>query len=196
MVFPTPIATHQWPDSEELNAELKQLTLAAEQEGAGVARSNVGGWHSDMQFVHGEAPALRRLMGRVQRMAGEMTRAMMKPKQGQFTIEGWANLLRAGQYNALHLHPNSTWSIVYYVTGNPAPEGPGASDAFSGKIEFTDPRPGASATYTVENMMQQRCLLNPGAGAMIGFPSWLQHQVHPYFGPDVRISFAYNVLVT
>ena len=195
MIFPTPLATHRWPQSADLNAELEQLILAEESATEGLARSNVGGWHSGMDFLLRPEPPLQQLVTRIRMMVSEMTRAMMKPKDGQFTIEGWANVLRHGQYNGMHLHPNSTWSGVYYVTGNPPPEEGHPNAEFSGKIEFTDPRPGASATYTVENMMQQRCLLNPDAGTMIVFPSWLQHQVHPYFGPAHRISVAFNVVV-
>lgn len=196
MVFPTPIAVHEWPDSAELNAELKSLILADEAGGDGLARSNVGGWHSGMDFLYRPEPCLARLRGRIQRMTGELTGALMKPGRSRFSMEGWANVLRRGQYNSLHLHPNSTWSGVYYVTGNPPPDSPSDGDAaYSGKIEFVDPRPGASATYTVESALQRRCMLNPGPGAMIVFPSWLQHQVHPYYGPDTRISIAFNVLV-
>jgi len=195
MVFPTPIASHVWTDSGDLNEALREMILAEEAASAGLARSNVGGWHSPMDFLLRPEPPLQRLVMRIQVMVGELTRAMMKPKTDRFTLEGWANVLRRGQYNSLHLHPNATWSGVYYVTGNPAPEDGAGDPAFSGKIEFVDPRPGASATYTVENMMQQRCMMNPGPGAMIVFPSWLQHQVHPYFGPDERISVAFNVVV-
>lgn len=197
MLFPTAIAVHDWPDSKALNADLAALVRDAAREDGGVSRSNVGGWHSGPDFLLRQEEPLQRLRGRVQRMTGEMTRAIMKPERYRFHVEGWANLLSAGQYNSLHVHPNSTWSGVYYVTGNPPPEpgGPGEA-AFSGKLELVDPRPGAAATYTVENAMQRRHLVNPGAGAMVVFPSWLQHQVHPYFGPGERISIAFNVLVT
>ncbi len=195
-IFPTPIAMHNWPDSDALNAELTALVLAEEARSHGLARSNVGGWHSDMAFIRRPDPALRRLMSRINRMTREMTRLMMRPARHQVTVEGWANVLRHGQYNSLHLHPNSTWSGVYYVTGNPPPEPGTPGTDFSGKFEFVDPRPGASASYTVENKMQQRCLLNPGPGAMLLFPSFVQHLVHPYFGPGERISIAFNVLIT
>ncbi|MEO1459428.1 MAG: TIGR02466 family protein [Pseudomonadota bacterium] len=194
MVFPTPIAVHRWDDSDALNAALTALVLAEEARGEGLARSNVGGWHSEMTFIMREEPPFLQLMDRIRTMVGALTGAMMKPAQHRFRIEGWANVLRTGQYNSIHLHPNSTWSGVYYVTGNPPPEGAGDPE-YSGKIEFIDPRPGASATYSVENAMQRRCMLNPGPGTMIVFPSWMQHQVHPYFGPRERISIAFNVVV-
>ena len=195
LVFPTPIALHVWPDSQGLNAALKQAILAEEAKSPGLDRSNVGGWHSPMDFLLRPQPPQQRLMGRIRSMVGAMTDAVMKPGRYSFKVEGWANVLRKGQYNSIHQHPNSTWSGVYYVTGNPPPaEGEGTE--YSGKIEFIDPRPGASATYSIENTMQRRSLISPDPGGMIVFPSWMQHLVHPYFGPEERISIAFNVLVS
>lgn len=197
MIFPTPLAVHEWPNSAALNQALTEMILAEESRSSGLARSNVGGWHSEMDFFLRDAAPLNQLRARAQRMVSALTEMTMKPKGAGFSMEGWANVLRAGQYNSIHVHPNATWSGVYYVTGNPPPpEGSGADPTYSGKIEFIDPRTAASATYTVENMMQRRTMLNPGPGAMILFPSWLQHQVHPYFGPDVRISIAFNVVIS
>ena len=194
MAFPTPIIVHEWQDSDALNAALCTLILADEAANTSLSRSNVGGWHSGMDFIERDDPAIHHLLTRIRTLLSEATQAMMKADGKGFRIEGWANVLRKGQYNSIHVHPNSTWSGVYYVTGNPPPEPPGTPE-FSGKIEFIDPRPAASATYTVENMMQQRTMLNPGPGTMIAFPSWLQHLVHPYFGPGERISVAFNMLI-
>ena len=92
--------------------------------------------------------------------------------------------------------PNATWSGVYYVTGNPAPPTAMERIPIPARSNSRIPRPGAAATYTVENMMQQSCMLNPDAGTMVVFPSWLVHQVHPYFGPDARVSIAFNVVIS
>lgn len=193
-VFPTPVALHVWPDSDALNADLAALAhrLAAQAQSAG--RSNVGGWRSDNGFLERSEPCVEALAQRARAMVAEMTRLMMAPGPRRYDMEGWINLLRAGDYNSPHVHPNSTWSGVYYVAG--APGGTGSDTAFAGKIELLDPRPGAAAAYTVENAMQTRTLLDPQPGAMLLFPSWLQHQVHPFRGEGVRISVAFNVLVT
>jgi len=193
-IFPTPVAMHVWPDSEGLNAGLATLARAMAQAGPSAARSTIGGWRSGNDFMDRPEPCVRELATRAQTMVGEITELMMKPGKRRYHMEGWINLLGQGGYNSPHVHPNSTWSLVYYVTGNPPPAT--GDPGFSGKIELLDPRPGAAASYTVENAMQSRTLLNPQAGAMLVFPSWLQHQVHPYHGPGERISVAINVLVT
>ncbi|MEL6267858.1 MAG: TIGR02466 family protein [Pseudomonadota bacterium] len=195
-IFPTPLAAYSWPDSEGLNRALADVVFAEEKRSPSLGRSNVGGWHSSNDFFNLPDPALERLRARVRSMILALTGAVMKPGQHRYSVVGWANVLRTGQYNSIHVHPNSTWSGVYYVTGNPPPADDAPNPGYSGKIEFIDPRPGASATYAVDNTMQQRVMMNPDAGTMIVFPSWLQHQVHPYFGRETRISIAFNVTVT
>lgn len=193
MLYATPVVVHAWPDSAALNTDLRAL-IEAEAAAAPVAvtRSNVGGWHSDTRFLERDAACVRRLLDRVRVMSVELTRALMAPGHYAFRVEGWANLLRAGQYNSLHVHPNATWSGVYYVTGNPAGGEPGA---FAGRIELVDPRPAASNSYTAESSLQQRFLYSPRPGAMLVFPSWLQHMVHPHNEAEARISIAFNVTV-
>ena len=39
-----------------------------------------------------------------------------------------------------------------------------------------------------------RQILDPQPGTMVALPSWLQHHVHPYFGPGERISVAFNAI--
>ncbi|MEL6371153.1 MAG: TIGR02466 family protein [Pseudomonadota bacterium] len=199
-IFPTPLALHQWPDSDALNAELaavvKEAEAAAEPASPHKAKSNVGGWHSDVRFIHRDEPCLARLRARITTLADEFTGAMVAdPTRFDVTIEGWANVLRDGSYNSLHMHPGCTWSGVYYVTDAglpPDPQNPSPEDIL-GTIEFLDPRPGAVASVMPENRMERRSVFNPPAGAMIMFPSWLQHMVHPYRGDGERISVAFNV---
>ena len=71
LVFPTPIAIHAWPDSQELNAALKRSILFEESRSPGLDRSNVGGWHSPMDsllrpaavLLSAEAPSFVRSRG-------------------------------------------------------------------------------------------------------------------------------------
>ena len=101
-----------------------------------------------------------------------------------------ANLLREGGYCNLHNHGTAHWSGVYYVTGNPSVPG----RPFSGKLEFVDPRPAATMLLLEHFTIYGRQILDPQPGTMVAFPSWLQHHVHPYFGPGERISVAFNAI--
>lgn len=195
MSFSTPLLNMVWPDSEALNHALRELILAAAREGGGIARSNVGGWHSDLRFLAQDAPCVLELRSRIERIINELTRRVARPQSAgqrvRFDVEAWANVLPQGGYHSLHSHPNAFWSGVYYVTDNEAVEG----HPLSGKLELVDPRPGASLRYADLTDLYGRFLLSPRAGQMIVFPSWLQHFVHPYFGAGERISVAFNVSI-
>src|SRR5256885_9503515 len=46
-LFPSPFLHHVWADSEPLNKELREHILARERAHPGMAKTNVGGWHSE-----------------------------------------------------------------------------------------------------------------------------------------------------
>ena len=191
--FATPLVNYQWSDTMELNAALHELIMTRLEEDSGVQKSNVGGWHSTTDFLSWDAPCVQELRQRLERFTVELTGLVLDPakkeRKIQFSIEAWANVLRHGDYNSMHVHPNSFWSGCYYINGNDPVEG----HPFSGKLELIDPRPGASLSYAENTNLYGRFLLTPVAGQMIVFPSWLQHQVHPYFGESERVSIAFNI---
>jgi uncharacterized protein (TIGR02466 family) len=193
-IFATPICNYLWPDSGALNRALGDAIFSREQASSGLARSNVGGWHSELDFFAWDLDCVRALKQRVEQFVTELCRVTARNEQAAvcFELEGWANVTRNGQYHSLHSHPNAAWSGVYYVNGNPRADD---NHPFSGKLELIDPRPGASLTYAESSALYGRFLVNPSPGQMVLFPGWLQHQVHPYFGSDARITVAFNANV-
>ena len=191
--FSTPILFYQWPDSDVLNAELREFLLAKEAEDEGLARSNVGGWHSDGNFFDWDAACVRATENRVIRVMIALSRAIMPEHEQKLSYDyhlfGWANINRHGSYSSVHNHPNWIWSGIYYVaTGEPEPDNP-----FNGRLEFLDPR---TPLVSVKGLNRHdQTLINPQPGQMLVFPSWLNHQVHPFFGKGERISIAFNVFV-
>ncbi len=188
-IFATPMLILDWPESTALNAALMALINDLRARAPSAGKSNVGGWHSAGDFIHGDAEALVLLRARIRAVVTDITRRMMTPGEYGFALDGWANLLGPGDYNGPHHHPNATWSGVYYLTGVPG------SAPLGGKIEFFDPRPAAGMVYAAENMLQRRCLFAPRPGCMLVFPAWLQHMVHPFDGAGERASIAFNVTV-
>lgn len=190
--FATPVVNFRWPDTQDLNGELENLILDLEQAEPGVGRSNVGGWHSGLGFLDRSEDCVVGLRGRLAAFVHDLNAAVLEPNADRrpedFVLQAWANVLRHGDYNGPHSHPNAFWSGVYYVTGNETLD----DHPFSGKLELADPRPGASLTYAEQTRLYGRFLLSPVPGQMIVFPSWLQHWVHPYRGDGVRISIAFN----
>lgn len=198
VAFPTPVVIYDWPDSEPLNEALAALVKAESGSAAGVVKSNVGGWHSGPDFLHREGePSITRLVGRIRTLISALIPEVMRPPEPgrplKVSIEGWANLLRAGDYNTIHNHPNASWSGVYYLADNTHAAEAQAARPFAGKLEFVDPRPGASLTYTDSSKLYGRSMVEPRAGRMVLFPSWLQHFVHPSPAGGDRLSIAFNI---
>ena len=194
--FPTPIASYPWADSESINTELKALILKNESESEGIARSNIGGWHSSTDFFSWDADCGRAIKQRVEQMTVALTRATMVASQGKrsfnYRLDGWANINRHGSYNNVHNHPNCLWSGTYYVASG-EPEGHLPNN---GKLELLDPRAGINLIHIEGSMFAGRYLIDPMPGLMVMFPSWLNHLVHPFYGKGERISIAFNVLTS
>jgi uncharacterized protein (TIGR02466 family) len=92
----------------------------------------------------------------------------------------WVNLLKSGGHHSGHIHPHSIISGTFYVE---VPAG-------SGAIRFEDPRlplmmaaptrPGTSVT------------IEPRAGLLLMWESWLRHEVLAGSGRGERLSISFN----
>lgn len=89
-------------------------------------------------------------------------------------LQAWATLHEGGSHHNLHVHSESTLSIVYY-----AKMGAGV-----GLLRLYDPR-GPRPPF--EGSIEVR----PEEGEMIAFPGWLAHEVEA--GEGVRVSLVFNV---
>jgi uncharacterized protein (TIGR02466 family) len=196
MTFATPVVSYPWPDSEQLNQELKAVILANEEKSRGIVKSNIGGWHSDMGIFSWDAPCIRTIQERVHQAAVECTRSMIVRRKVKFRVryrlDGWANVVRSGDYHTPHNHPNNLWSGVYYITvGEPE-----SGRRKNGQLELLDPRIGCNMVGIPDSLFEVRYSIPTKAGLMVLFPSWLVHHVHPFVGKGERISIAFNILAT
>ena len=194
-IFATPVVVYPWPDSALLNMGLADVVLEAERADRGLRRSNVGGWHSDLDFLGASSDSITALRQRVVEMIMAVTATFLNDSNGDrafnYVIEGWANVVRNGQYASAHNHPKCHWSGVYYVSsGQPEPP-----EAPNGRLELIDPRAGANLMLA-GSKLEERHLIDPTPGVMVLFPSWLQHFVHPFFGQGERISIAFNAVTS
>lgn len=191
--FPTPVFIRHWPDSDNLNRELHALVLEKERASAGVNKSNFGGWHSDEDLFDWGGPAIAELQRRIGEACEEITTTAcgeaVKGLNAEMRITGWANVSRDGAYNGIHNHPDCTWSGSYYVTLGERD----MTDPRNGVIEFLDPRMGVNWAQLPGQPFGTQLQINPQAGTMLVFPSWMLHWVHPFHGKGERISLAFNV---
>ncbi|MEM7503422.1 MAG: TIGR02466 family protein [Pseudomonadota bacterium] len=197
MLFGTPFASYDWPDSDGFNAELGELILSNEKDdtsGRGI-RSNAGGWQSGGNMMTWEHPTIATLKQRFESLVfnvvGELVQKDGRNRQFRLLMDGWANVCRRGDYNVVHSHPNAMFSLVYYVAA-------GESDSdvpYSGLLELLDPRESANYIQIQNTILDARTFIDNQPGKMVLFPSWVKHMVHPFQGDGTRISIACNVNV-
>ena len=106
----------------------------------------------------------------------------------------WFHITRYAGSFISHNHPMASWSAVYCVRAGEAV--PGLPD--SGLLRLFDPRQGAGAYRDPANAnLRPAFALRPlelrmTEGQLIVFPSYLYHEVTPFYGSDLRITVATN----
>ncbi|HLY53483.1 MAG TPA: putative 2OG-Fe(II) oxygenase [Steroidobacteraceae bacterium] len=106
----------------------------------------------------------------------------------------WYHITRyAGSFVA-HNHPLASWSAVYCVRAGEAP----ADRPGSGLLRFLDTRPGAGSYLDAGNRALRAAFATGArevrleAGQIVVFPSYVMHEVSPFYGRDTRITVATN----
>ncbi|KKL74124.1 hypothetical protein LCGC14_2068030 [marine sediment metagenome] len=193
-IFPIQILSYAWEDSEKLNKELREVILEKEKEGPGLQQSNVGGWHSEWDVLTWDYPCIKEFVQRIQQMSCHIAKVhgLKDDDDVNLSITGWANVMHPGGYHCPHTHPNNFWSGCYYIDdGDPYEE----ENEYSGNFEFIDPRAG-SDMHTYDGLdCFPRYRYTPKSGMVLMFPSYVSHFVHPYVGPRVRVTIAFNVRI-
>ncbi|MCV2351270.1 TIGR02466 family protein [Paucibacter sp. Y2R2-4] len=188
-LFFTPLVKFELVDANALNRQLLAEAHARRTASAGLARSNIDGWHSEDDFFEREEPGSLALRGQIIEAVRQAT-LQLSPHYdfNRFGIqaEGWINILPPGGMNAPHDHPGWVWSGCYYVH---TPDG----DGRSGEIEFIDSRTNLR-TLSIEGApcFASKFSVRPSAGQLLLFPSYLKHWVAPNRGVEERVSIAFN----
>ena len=105
--------------------------------------------------------------------------------------ESWCHVTDRGGYHDRHIHPNSAWSAIYYLD-------PGDSDVItaSGVNRFYNP---SSVQYsdggTLWSSESSSVDIEPEAGNLVIFPSWIQHAAMSYLGDAPRYVLSCNCRV-
>lgn len=204
-LFAVPGAFVRHPSPDALNAQLRELFLAREAEGAAHANPdplvmrNEHLFESHFGLFEWTEPCIQDLRTfcwqELYRLIGEVNGYDMAMLQRlHIANSAWFHITRHGGYFGLHNHPMASWSGVYCVSsGGAAPDDPD-----SGMLTF--PSPHASSLMFVDNAVARmkapyavaprRYRLQPGQ--LMLFPSWLLHEVRPFHGDGERITVAFN----
>ena len=188
--FASPLFTQIWQDAAEFNPALRETVLAHEAASLSIAKSNLGGWHSETGQLEFCGEAGQRLLNYAAALASEATTRVLtgfqqESSEFRWTVEAWANVNRSGAFNKMHVHPGSTWSGTYYVDTGDAGDPDNAA-----ALHLWDPYPARSSTFL---RVPDSIYIKPKPGLMVLFPSYVPHMVFPHRGEGPRISIAFNL---
>jgi uncharacterized protein (TIGR02466 family) len=196
-LFSTPVAVFDLPDMEPINQELAERFLEEEKTVPSWRRANIGGWHSAPNLSQRPEPCFRAVMRHIVDQLAHMVGGLVMAETPEgaepppmprfrYGLTSWAMVLRQGDYVITHDHGDSHWSIAYYVdAGDDAP-------APSGHLVFLDPRR-SGRTIPELPLFESNFELAARTSALVVFPGWLQHYVHPYRGTRPRICISCNI---
>ena len=190
LLFPTPVWTTQLENFRNMNEEMYSFIKESQiVDQKGIKKSNNLGWHSkdfDMQqtkpknFIKSISPYIEKVMTDMN---------WEKEKQSVKISNMWAIINTGGSTNSRHHHGNSTISGAYYVR---APNN-------CGDIVFYDPRPAPIFYYpksiSSNSLNAQVRSITPKEGALILFPSYVDHSVNENLSNDERIVISFNITI-
>ena len=190
LLFPTPVWTQQLDNYKVVNEKMYDFIKSEqEKDKTGINKSNIKGWHSKdfnldekqpRDFISFISPSIEKVM----------TDMNWEKKNQIVKINNiWAIINKGGAANLRHQHGNSTISGAYYVR---APEN-------CGDIVFYDPRP--AAVYSHPNVEGPNMLnaqvngITPKEGALVLFPSYLDHSVNENLSKEERVVISFNIKI-
>jgi len=200
-LFATPFLTDRLQSPEGIKVLREAILAEQERDPSGMQISNIGGWHSSTQMVHWGGEAARALAYKAMTMADEATLDAGSPEASRYdwAPEMWANVSGRGDAHFHHTHPGSFWSAVAYIDDGYE----GSSDpGLGGELQLLDPRmpmvrmgvPDLRLREADGRAQLSEPMIRPSSGAIVMFPSWLQHAVRPFRGEGTRISVAINLI--
>jgi len=194
LLWPSPLLKLQDPVAADYNKALKKVIMRFARNQPGVAKTNHGGWQSDVDLFEREEKAIVLLRTRAYHAVFRYLQAMAPSgAEGKYEVSigsAWANVNNRTHMNTPHLHPGVQVSGVYYVDDG--------GDR-SGGIRLIDPRPQASMIPVPAKWTRgtgEHIQLQAVPGMFVLFPAWLQHYVVAHNGTRPRISVSFNVRLT
>ena len=176
-LFASPLMAHVWADAAELNGELRERILTTAANGAGEAKTNVGGWHSEagqLEFCGVGRAAARPPHVRDGRR-GDAPRLGRVPPGGADACAGrlhaWVNVNRDRRLQP-HAHASRLHLVGHLLRRHRRPAGRRAGTP----LHLFDPCQGRANTF-LPPLVPSSFDDAPEPGLMVLFPSYLPHMV-------------------
>ena len=192
-----PMYLFQWEDHSKHQQNLLDACERhqATNRNSGVATTIKSGlYESDFDFLTDPDPAVAALLewgrGCVFQAAktANQDRWPAGARIGINVHESWCHITSTGGYHDMHIHPNSSWSAIYYVS-----IGESSVDTRSGINRFYSPWNVAYSDIGMRYASETSSIdIPPTDGSLIVFPSWLPHAATTYAGTQPRVIVAFN----
>ncbi len=203
--FAVPMMLITHPQADTINPQLKSLLLLREAEGQRYANSNpslkqqAGVFESDFTLFSWPDACIQALRNFCWSALGETIQdinnySAEEMQRLQIFSHTWYHVTRRDGFTIPHTHPMASWSGVYCVY-------PGetlADRPESGVLRFLNPHQYSNYFLDAGNARLRQPYhhgtwnIRFQAGQLILFPSWLPHEVMPFYGNDERITVAFN----
>ena len=180
---------------EAFNAELAQACrMLADEDEAGRAwcrREGYGGYtsYASLDDLPTRASVFGKLKTRLDRHAATFAQALsLDLGAGRLRLDSlWVNVLKPGAAHTGHIHPHSVLSGTVYVA---VPPGASALKLEDPRLPLMMAAPPRRADAPAE--ARTFVYLQPQAGTLLMWESWLRHEVPPNRARAERISVSFN----
>jgi len=205
--FAVPIGHASLATCERLNRELEQLFLIREtQEYRNPTPSHnpqAEMFESRVDLFTWPEPCIQELRSFMLESVFRVAMASSETPSEEFARlrlnnHTWFHITRCTGHFVAHNHALASWSAVYCVKDGTDPAGAPCG----GLLRLFDTRAGADAFLDPANQRLRQPFvvrdldLQLQAGQLVVFPSYLFHEVTPYYGSDTRITVASNCWFT
>jgi uncharacterized protein (TIGR02466 family) len=192
-LWPTIFLRRTLPGNELANRALSAFVLEREEANKDMTTDYLGG-----NLMANDHPAVAWLRDCVNRTVADYFGQLGMDYKIDWSLQGWANVNRLGDYHDPHNHPHSYLSGTYYVQ---VPKDRARlrlrKDVRPGAISFYDPRGPAVNMGAIRGdpYIEAEYTVHPEAGQILLWPAFLTHFVHPNLSETPRISISFNVVL-
>ena len=191
-LWPTTLLQQELPGHARANPVLRELIVELERKHADLTTDYLGG-----NLFELDHPAVGWLRECINTSVIQYLGHQGLDYAVNWTLQGWANVNRFGDYHDPHNHPHSYLSGTYYVA---IPERleklPGRSDRRPGAITLYDPRAQANMNaIRGDRQIDPEHTVLPTPGMLLLWPAFLHHFVHPNLARELRISISFNIVL-
>jgi uncharacterized protein (TIGR02466 family) len=192
-LWPTVFMRRALPGAEAANQVLSAFILKLDESKSDMTTDYLGD-----NLLVADHPAVAWLRDCINLTVTDYFRGLGMAYKIDWSLQGWANVNRLGDYHDPHNHPHSYLSGTYYVQ---VPTDRALlktrKDVRPGAITFYDPRGPAVNMGAIRGdpYIEAEYTVMPKPGEILLWPAFMTHFVHPNLSETPRISISFNVVL-